>query len=85
LKTEPIRLRFHLAAELATALTLITAGMALLLGASWGRPLYLIAAGMLFYTAIVSRGYFAQQGQWVWAGIFAVLIALGIYCAVTLP
>jgi hypothetical protein len=67
-----MRLGFHLAAEPATALTLITAGMALLLGASWGRPLYLIAAGMLFYTAIVSSGYFAHQGQRVWPGIFAL-------------
>ena len=33
---------------------------------------------MLLYTAIVSPGYFAQQGKWIWVLIFGVLIALAI-------
>ena len=33
---------------------------------------------MLFYTIVVSPGYFAQKGQWVWVLIFTVLAALAI-------
>ena len=80
LKTEPIRIGFHLAAELVTAICLITGGVGLLTARSWSIPLYLIASGMLFYTAIVSPGYFAQRGQWGWLVMFAVIMILDIAC-----
>ena len=80
LQTEPVRIRFHIAGEMATALALIAGGAGLLLHAAWSVPLYLVAMGMLFYTAIVSPGYFAQQGKWVWVAVFALLIAIGVVC-----
>ncbi|MGD8404227.1 MAG: hypothetical protein PVJ21_11240 [Anaerolineales bacterium] len=80
LKTEPIRIGFHLAAELTTALCLIIGGVGLLTGQTWSVPLYLVASGMLFYTAIVSPGYFAQKGQWGWLVMFGIIIILGIFC-----
>lgn len=76
LQTEPIRISFHLAAEFATAACLLAGGIALLLGKPWGRSVALIAAGMLAYTAVVSPGYFAQQGQALFVGMFAVLLAM---------
>lgn len=76
LETERTRILFHIAAELVTALGLIVGGIGLLVNPAWGRPVYLVASGMLLYTAIVSPGYFAQKGQWVWLGIFGVLIVL---------
>ena len=78
LETEPVRIGFHIAAELITALCLITAGIGLLLNTSWAVTLYLVAIGMLFYTSIVSPGYFAQRGQWGWLGLFALIIILGM-------
>jgi len=78
LKTEPRAIRFHLAAELLTAGALVAAGLGLLLGAGWGRSLYLVATGMLLYTLINSPGYFAQRGQWALVGMFAVLLALAL-------
>jgi hypothetical protein len=33
---------------------------------------------MLIYTAIVSPGYFAQRGKWIWVLILGVLILLAI-------
>lgn len=78
LKTEPIRIWFHIFGELLTALMLIAGGFGLLLQAGWGAVIFLLAMGMLFYTAIVSPGYFAQQGKWPWVIFFAVLIILGI-------
>jgi len=78
LKTEPIRIGFHLAAELITALCLILSGIGLLITKNWSIPLFLVASGMLFYTAIISPGYFAQKGQWGWLVMFVTLIILDI-------
>lgn len=78
LETEPIRIGFHIAAEIITASALIGGGAALLTRQAWGKDLFLIAMGMLFYTTIVSPGYFAQKGQWIWPVIFGVLILLGL-------
>jgi hypothetical protein len=78
LKTEPIRIWFHIAAEIITALMLVVSGILLLTGALAGQTVFLIAMGMLFYTCIVSPGYFAQQGNWTWAIMFSILIVLGI-------
>ena len=75
---EPIRIGFHIAAEMITAVALVIAGVGLIFGQSWANSLYLVAAGMLFYTAVVSPGYFAQKGQWTWLIVFAVLIILGL-------
>jgi len=81
LKTEPIRIGFHLAAEMATALMLILSGIMLLKGNAAGKTFFLIADGMLFYTCIVSPGYFAQQGKWAWTVMFGLLIAGGVVSA----
>lgn len=78
LKTEPIRITFHIVGEMVTALMLIAGGIGLLLQSGWGVPVFLVAIGMLFYTAIVSPGYFAQQGQWIWVLIFAAIIVMGV-------
>jgi peptidoglycan/LPS O-acetylase OafA/YrhL len=75
---EPIRIGFHIAAEMLTALSLIVSGIALYTGEGWAGSAYLVSIGMLLYTAIVSPGYFAQKGDWKWTGIFAVLIVAGI-------
>jgi hypothetical protein len=78
LETEPLRIRFHLAAEFATALALLAAGAALLANQGWGQWFYPLATGMLLYTVIVSPGYFAQKGQWPFVGMFAVLLVLAL-------
>ena len=81
LKIEPIRIWFHIAAEMATALVLIAGGVGLLTDRPWGPAVCLISLGMLFYTAIVSPGYFAQRGRWTWVLIFTALIMLAIASA----
>jgi hypothetical protein len=78
LETEPLRIRFHLAAEFATALALVVGGFGLLTEQAWGRWFYLLAAGMLLYTVIVSPGYFAEKGQWAFVGMFAVVLLLAL-------
>jgi hypothetical protein len=58
----PIEMRFHWAAEFATALALVAGGLGLLAGWTWVLPVYLVATSMLIYTVINSPGCFAQQG-----------------------
>lgn len=78
LKTEPLRIRFHLAGEFATAAALIAGGLALLTDQPWGRWFYALAVGMLLYTVIVSPGYFAQKGQWAFVVMFAGILLLAL-------
>jgi hypothetical protein len=77
-KTEPFRIAFHLAGEFLTAVALIAGGLGTLTSASWGRPAYLVATGMLLYTVIVSPGYFAQKREWPMVAMFAVLLVLAL-------
>lgn len=74
LETEPVRIYFHLASELVTAFGLLVSGAALLWRKPWAPMFYLLAAGMLLYSVIVSPGYFAQQGQWGLVGMFAIVL-----------
>ena len=46
--------------------------------AMWTTSVYLIAMGMLFYTVIVSPGYFAQKGQWGYVVMFGVILILAL-------
>jgi len=78
LQTEPYRIGFHLAGEFITAAGLIASGIGLLAKKSWAVSAYLVSAGMLLYSAIVSPGYFAQLGQWALVGMFAVLLLLAL-------
>lgn len=81
-ETEPWRIGFHIAGEMATAISLIVGGSGLLVGMPWAPTLFAVSMGMLLYTAIVSPGYFVQRGQWVWVLVFGALIALAIVAIV---
>lgn len=78
LLTEPIRIWFHIAAEMVTALGLVISGVGILFSQEWARNLFLVSSGMLIYTSIVSPGYFAQKGQWPWLVVFLVVIVLAL-------
>ncbi len=73
LRTAPVALGFHLAAEGLTAFLLVTSGIGLLLDAQVAPQSYRVAIGMLLYTVIVSPGYFAQLGQWPFIVLFAAI------------
>ena len=84
LRTEPVRLAFHLAGEFATAAGLVASGAGLLRRKTWATPAYLVFSGMLLYSVIVSPGYFAQQGQWPFVLMFAVLLVLAVVSIIVL-
>jgi hypothetical protein len=79
LQTEPVRIAFHLAAELITAVALVFSGTLLLKRTSLSKPLALVSAGMLLYTTIVSPGYFAQLGEWPIVIMFLLLICSNLF------
>ena len=76
LKTERVRVLFHIADEFLTAALLIASGVGLLAQQSWAVAIYPVAMGMLLYTIIVSSGYFAQKHVWPMVIMFAVLLVL---------
>jgi len=76
LKTEPVRIALHLAAEGLTAVILIISGAGVLGAKRWARALLPVGLGMLVYTSIVSPGYFAQRGQMGFVGMFAAILVL---------
>jgi len=78
LRTEPLRIAFHLAGEALTAVLLLASGAGLLLRRPWARTAFFVSAGMLLYTAIVSPGYFAQQGQWAFLVMFVTVLVLTV-------
>lgn len=78
LQTEPLRIYFHLAGEALTAFALIFSGVGLIKQRTWGREVALFAHGLLFYTVVVSPGYFAQTGEWPLVAMFGVILVLGL-------
>lgn len=78
LETEPIRTILHIAAEIATGISLIIGGYGLYRNLNWGFRAYLLSMGMLLYTLIVSPGYYAQKGVIEFVGMFAVFIIISI-------
>lgn len=74
LRTAPVEIGLHLAAELLTAALLVAGGVGAGKRRSWGRPLATFALGMLAYTVVQSPGYFAARGAWPMVGLFAALL-----------
>ena len=75
---------FHIAAELAAAVLLVTAGAAVLRRTTRSRTLAALALGALAYTVVNSPGYYAERGDWAVVGMFAVLLAATLTAAVVL-
>jgi hypothetical protein len=81
-QTKPAEILLHIIDELLTALLLMTSGALVLKRVRWGNLTLLIALGMLFYTMIVSPGYYIQSGATAFVVMFATLLAVGIVAAV---
>jgi hypothetical protein len=65
---------FHVAAELAMAGLLISAGAALLRRTQRAALLSALALGWLGYSAVNSPGYYAQTGDWAAVGMFGLVL-----------
>ena len=78
LKTEPIRVSFHIVAEIATGVCLITGAFGLYRNKEWGIRVFPVSMGMLLYTSIVSPGYYAQKGVMEFVLMFAIITVVSV-------
>jgi hypothetical protein len=78
IKTEPIRITYHLIGEFLTAILLLIGGFGLFTKRGWGFHVFLISMGMLLYTVIVSAGYYAENGDMAMLGMFTVFQVLTV-------
>jgi len=69
---------FHLAAEFLTASALIASGIRLSGSRPQSRVSAAFAQGMLGYTAVNSSGYFAQNGEPIFLGMFGIVLLLAV-------
>lgn len=76
MSTKPIELGMHVLAEILTAVLLILSGTMLLLKKSRANNIYLFACGMLFYTLIMSPGYFLQKKEIRFTIMFASFLII---------
>lgn len=77
-QTAPIELTLAIAANCITAIVLLFTGAGLFRAKLWAQKMYLFALGMLDYSVIISSGYFAQQGNFAFVGMFAVLLGASV-------
>jgi hypothetical protein len=77
-RTAPVSISFHIFIEVLTALLLIFG--AVLYSRKDGPIRYLVvyAQGMLGYTAVNSAGYFVQSGQWIFLGMFFLVVVVSV-------
>ena len=63
LKTGLIEIIYHLIAEFLTGIILIISGIGLFKQKKWSFHLFMVSLGMLFYTTIVSAGYYIDRSE----------------------
>lgn len=69
-------IRFHIAAEVGTAIALVVGGVALAVDTSWAAVMAAAGLGAALYSTINSPGYYADKRAWSTVGMFAVLAVL---------
>jgi hypothetical protein len=79
LKYEPIRVYFHIIAEIGTAILLLTSGYFLIVDHKFSSHILYLGMGMLLYSLIASFGYYFQKRNWIFIGLFTLLLSLEIW------
>ena len=83
LETEPIAIKFHIAAESAMGLISILSGIFLLVNLTWAPYIFALAMGLIIYAVINSAGYYGQKKQWSSVIMFGIILCASI-CLVIL-
>lgn len=78
LEATPIEMGVHIAAELITAAVLIAVGLGLLKSQAWSKTWFFFGIGLLSYSVINAAGFYSQRGDLVFAGVFGVILILGV-------
>lgn len=83
LETEPIAIKFHIAAESAMGLISILSGIFLLVNLTWAPYIFALAMGLIIYAVINSAGYYGQKEQWSFVIMFGIILCTS-FCLVIL-
>jgi hypothetical protein len=78
LYTEPVDVYLHLSAEFLTALLLVLGGIGVIYQTAWGRTVHVFSLGMVLYAVIQAAGYYAQRGEFIFVGIFALIAVFAL-------
>ena len=78
LSATPIEMGTHIAVELITAAVLIVVGFGLWAKKVWSRTWFFFGTGLLTYSVISAAGFYGQRGEYVPAGMFVGILALGV-------
>jgi len=79
-KTEPLRLVFHILAEIITGIVLILSALSLIVIGTIVKPLFFFSMGMLIYTLLASPGYFAHKRKWIIVALFFFIFLTTLLC-----
>lgn len=74
LETEPIAVKFHIAAEMIMGILSLASGTFLLIGLPWARNIFILAMGLIIYAVINSAGYYAQKKHWIFVIMFGIIL-----------
>ncbi|MBD3227219.1 MAG: hypothetical protein GF329_03440 [Candidatus Lokiarchaeota archaeon] len=74
LKTEPIAIKFHIAAEMIMGALSLISGIILLIGLPSARLIFILAMGLIIYAVINSAGYYGQKKQWIFVIMFGIIL-----------
>lgn len=79
LEGQPWAIGFHIAAEMGTAIALLSGAWAVLKTKAFGRIWLLVGLGMLIYSAVNNLGYYLQSGQRGLVLLFAAILASALW------
>jgi len=78
LKTEPVAIAFHVAAETLMGALSLLSGIFLLIGFSWAPYFFILAMGLVIYAVINSAGYYGQKKQWSFVIMFGIILIASV-------
>ena len=75
----PIETMFSIVADNGTAVLLLLGWYGITRKKSWGRDVYLISMGALFYSLMIAIGYYSQLGETAMLGMFVPIFIVMMY------
>jgi hypothetical protein len=77
-----IEVKYHVVAEVVTAIFLVLAGLGLLFDYQWARIITPLSLGMLLYAELNGPGFYASQGNRQMVAVFYVIACLTVIAIV---
>ena len=76
--SQPIAIRFHIAAESTMGILSIVSGILMLVQFTWSIYPFAVAMGLVIYAVINSAGYYAQKKELPFVIMFGVILLASV-------